>query len=54
MAPAFCPRCIRNNQWLEELRNERKAVAERKTLARRFFWIRRRGKGKAGDGGENV
>jgi hypothetical protein len=40
MAPDFCPRCIRRNQWLEELKRDPNAQEETK----RFAWLRRKKK----------
>ena len=51
MAPEFCPQHIRDRQWLMDLREaSRGKTAEEKKFARRFFWIRRRGKDKPADG----
>lgn len=42
MAPSFCPNCLLNKRWQEELHRE--MGGKQKAESRRFYWLRRKKK----------
>ena len=42
MAPSFCPRCLRHNQWVKDFND--KKTPEEKAKSRFFYWMRRKDK----------
>lgn len=43
MAPAFCPNCLRNKLWQDELLREQRSEEE-KAQSRRFYGLRKKDK----------